>query len=154
MASSGARHWLLAALVAFAGAPAAAGQDALDMLEVSPAIVGRDNPRDQLMRSVAGATEGRLRIQKAAETALALGDGPTLKAAVTAGSLAIVELPMASLEVEGAIYLADQIPFLAVSFAEARTRYGALHRFLAERLSEEGLVLLYAVPRPPRGLLS
>jgi TRAP-type C4-dicarboxylate transport system substrate-binding protein len=41
-----------------------------------------------------------------------------------------------------------------MTMADGRVRYATVHRYLVERLGEDGLVLLYAVPRPPQGLLT
>ena len=152
------RRQALGSIAALLAIPAMSGrvgaQDSLDMAELSPAIAGRDNPRDQLIRSIAAATEGRVRIQKAAEPGGTLQEPAALKAAVMAGAPVMAELPMSGLAREHPIFMAGEVPLFAMTMPERRARYATLHRYIAERLGEDGLVLLYAVPRPPQGLLT
>lgn len=50
------------------------------------------------------------------------------------------------------LFLLSSLPFLAATQADARRLYAAARVAYAERLAQEGLVLLFATPWPPSGL--
>ena len=52
------------------------------------------------------------------------------------------------------MFAVDSIPFLATSYEEAEALWQASRPVIEEKLAEQGLMLLYAVPWPPQGLYS
>jgi TRAP-type C4-dicarboxylate transport system substrate-binding protein len=73
---------------------------------------------------------------------------------VQQGVVQIGDITMAVLGNEDTIFEVDSIPLLAVTLDEARKLWAASRPAIEQRLSRQGLVLLYAVPWPPQGLYS
>ena len=74
-----------------------------------------------------------------------------IKRAVQGGQAQIGEILLVNLENENPVYGADGIPFLAVSYAEARKLATAQRPLLDKLLGAQGIKLLYTVPWPPQG---
>ncbi len=75
-----------------------------------------------------------------------------IKRAVQTGQAQIGELLMVVLDNEDAIFGADNVPFLATSFDEARKLANAQKPLIEKRLAAQGMRLLYWVPWPPQGI--
>ena len=71
--------------------------------------------------------------------------------AVRRGLTPIGERLISALGNDDAIYELDSVPFLATSFADARTLYEATKPMLEETLEESRVHLLYSCPWPPQG---
>lgn len=76
---------------------------------------------------------------------------PEIYRAVRTGQVPIGELFMGLLGNENAIFKADNIPFMASSFGEARKLWKATKPYVEQHLKKDGLMLLYVVPWPPQG---
>jgi TRAP-type C4-dicarboxylate transport system substrate-binding protein len=79
---------------------------------------------------------------------------PDIKRNVRQGLAQMGEVLISLHANESPIYGLDSVPFLAVSFADAKKLYDAQRPFLERRLAEEGLQLLFSVPWPPQGLFA
>jgi TRAP-type C4-dicarboxylate transport system substrate-binding protein len=103
-------------------------------------------------REVGEATQGRLRIEVAANNSLVkLGDIPS---AVSAGKVEAGEAIMSGMTKDVPMAGADGVPFVVGSYVAVR-RLWALQRPGIEReFMAKGLKPLYAVPWPPQGLFS
>lgn len=76
------------------------------------------------------------------------------KSRLRKGEASIAEIPLSVLARESALYAADQIPYLATTTAEAERLFERLAPMVAQRLSEDDLVLLALLPLPARGLMT
>lgn len=76
---------------------------------------------------------------------------PEIYRAVRTAQVPIGELFMGLLGNENGIFKADNIPFIASSFAEAKVLWKATKPYVEQHLKKDGLMLLYAVPWPPQG---
>jgi TRAP-type C4-dicarboxylate transport system substrate-binding protein len=79
---------------------------------------------------------------------------PEIKRAVQTGQAQIGELLMVVLDNEDAIFGADNVPFLATSYDEARKLANAQKPLVEKRLAAQGMRLLFWVPWPPQGFYS
>lgn len=77
-----------------------------------------------------------------------------LKPALRRGDADAAELPLGALELESALFAADQIPRLATSADARRNLHDRLDRILSRRLTEDGLLLVALLPGAPLGILS
>jgi TRAP-type C4-dicarboxylate transport system substrate-binding protein len=75
-----------------------------------------------------------------------------IKDAVRDGLVPIGEILLSRLANEDPIFALDSIPFLASSYDEAEALWEASRDAVSERLAEQGLTLLYAVPWPGQSL--
>ncbi|MBB3229827.1 TRAP transporter substrate-binding protein [Halomonas stenophila] len=75
-----------------------------------------------------------------------------IKNSVRRGIVPIGELIMSRLANENPIFEVDSVPYLAASYADARTLWDASREIIAEELAEQQLRLLFAVPWPPQGI--
>lgn len=98
------------------------------------------------------ATAGKLQIT--VHPGASLFKVPEIKRAVQTGQAQIGELLMVVLDNEDALFGADNVPFLATSFEEARKLANAQKPFIEKRLAAQGMRLLYWVPWPPQGFYS
>lgn len=98
------------------------------------------------------ATGGAVRI--VVQSAGSLFPHAQIKRNVRQGLAPIGEVLISLHANEAPIYGLDSVPFLAVSFDQARKLYAASKSFLERRLAEEELQLLFSVPWPPQGLFA
>lgn len=139
---------LLAVLAALGIAPARAA-DALAMWmeggaePPSPAAAVRD-----ALEAVAGSPVLALEIRDGANAARAF------KPAVRRGDADMAAIPLAVLARESGLYAFDRIPYLATTPAAARRLFAAAADPVAQRLAEDGMVLLALEPRPAIGILT
>ncbi|MGL4323797.1 MAG: TRAP transporter substrate-binding protein [Beijerinckiaceae bacterium] len=75
-----------------------------------------------------------------------------IKDAVRKGVVPIGEITLGLHAGESPIYGLDTVPFVAMSYPEARQLYALQRPLLEKRLGDEGLVLLASIPFPPLGL--
>ncbi len=104
----------------------------------------------QFAEDVAEATAGGLEIT--VHPAGSLFPHPEIKNAVRGGQAQIGEFLLSRLANEDPIYEADSVPFLADSYEAARALWQIQRPMVEERLAEQGLMVLWAVPWPPQGL--
>ncbi|MGE5089018.1 MAG: TRAP transporter substrate-binding protein, partial [Candidatus Levyibacteriota bacterium] len=140
------------AAVAFAFALPAAAQTKWDLPSAYPANNFHTENLQQFADDVDHATGGKLKIQLHPNASLF--KAPEIKRAVQGGQVQIGEILLVNYENEDPIYGLDGVPFLATSYAEALKLYKASRRGLEERLSKQGMMLLYAVPWPPQGIFT
>ena len=98
------------------------------------------------------ATNGALRI--VVHSGGSLFPHAQIKRNVRQGTAPLGEVLISLHANEAPIYGLDSVPFLAVSFDQARKLYAASKASLERRLAEEELQLLFSVPWPPQGLFA
>lgn len=81
-----------------------------------------------------------------------LFSGADIKRAVQTGQAPIGERLLSAHQNENPLFGIDSVPFLATSFADSEKLYDISKGKLADILSDQNLVALYAVPWPPQGL--
>lgn len=106
----------------------------------------------QFIQDVRAGTNGQLVINL--HSAGSLFRHPDIKRNVRQGLAQVGEVLISLHANESPIYGLDSVPFLAVSFADAKKLYDAQRPALERRLAEEGLQLLFSVPWPPQGLFA
>ncbi len=104
----------------------------------------------QFAEDVAEATDGELEIT--VHSAGSLFAHPEIKDSVRRGLAPIGEVLMSRLANEDPIFGIDSIPFLAASYEDAGALCEASRPMVEEKLAEQGLTLLYAVPWPGQSL--
>jgi len=104
----------------------------------------------QFAEDVAAKTDGSLTIQL--HTAGSLVKHPEIKNAVRRGLAPIGEVLISRLSNEDPVFAVDSVPFMANSYDAAWKLYQASKPAVEEKLSEQGLKLLYTVPWPPQGV--
>ncbi|WP_428688555.1 TRAP transporter substrate-binding protein [Roseibium sp.] len=143
-------HMAAAAALGLAGITAAAAETKWDM----PTPYGDSNFHTQnisaFAEEVKEKTDGSLVIQ--VHSAGSLFKHPEIKNAVRKGLAPIGEVLVSRLSNEDAVFGVDSVPFLAPSYDKAWKLYQAAKPAMEEKLGEQGLQLLYAVPWPPQGV--
>ena len=104
----------------------------------------------EFAEAVGEATDGDLTIT--VHSAGSLFAHPEIKDSVRRGLAPIGEVLMSRLANEDPVFGVDSIPFLASSYDEARALWDASRPMVEEKLAEQGLTLLYAVPWPGQSL--
>jgi len=139
-----------AAALGLAGIAAVSAETKWDM----PTPYGDSNFHTQNIAAFADEvkekTGGSLVIQ--IHSAGSLFKHPEIKNAVRKGLAPIGEVLVSRLSNEDAVFGVDSVPFLAPSYDKAWQLYQASKPALEEKLGEQGLQLLYAVPWPPQGI--
>ncbi len=143
-------HLAAAAAFGLAGFTAASAETKWDM----PTPYGDSNFHTQniaaFAEEVKEKTDGSLVIQ--IHSAGSLFKHPEIKNSVRKGLAPIGEILVSRLSNEDAVFGVDSVPFLAPSYDQAWKLYQASKPALEEKLGEQGLQLLYAVPWPPQGI--
>lgn len=143
-------HLAAAAAFTLAGLTAASAETKWDM----PTPYGDSNFHTQNIAAFADEvkdkTGGSLVIQ--IHSAGSLFKHPEIKNAVRKGLAPIGEILVSRLSNEDAVFGVDSVPFLAPSYDQAWKLYLASKPAMEEKLGEQGLQLLYAVPWPPQGI--
>lgn len=98
---------------------------------------------------VADATDGALTIT--VHSGQSLFKHPEIKRSVQNQLVPIGEVLMANLFNEDPIFGADNIPFVATTYADAKALWDAQRPMVEKKLAEDGIRLLYAVPWPGQG---
>lgn len=106
----------------------------------------------QFAEDVTAATDGALTIT--VHSAGSLFGHPEIKDSVRRGLAPIGETLMSRLANEDPIFAIDSIPFLASNYADAEKLWDASRPMVEEKLAEQGLTLLYAVPWPGQSLFT
>lgn len=106
----------------------------------------------QFAKDVKDATGGQLEIT--VHAGASLFRVPEIMRAVQTGQAQIGELLMVVLENEDALFGADNVPFLATSFQQARRLADLQIPYIERRLNSRGVRYLYSVPWPPQGFYS
>ena len=101
-------------------------------------------------RAVTIATGGELEI--IVHGGGSLFKGSEIKRAVQTGQAPIGERLLSAHQNENAVFGFDSVPFLATSFEDSEKLWKAARPTIERILSEQDLILLYAVPWPPQGL--
>lgn len=138
-----------AALLATTALPALA-QTAWDMPTPYGDSVFHTQNIQQFAEDVGEATGGDLTIT--VHSAGSLFAHPEIKDSVRRGLAPVGEVLMSRLANEDAVFSVDSIPFLADNYDEARALWEASRPLVEEKLAEQGLTLLYAVPWPGQSL--
>lgn len=143
----------LAAAVLAAGPglwQAAAAQAKWDMPTGYPATNFHTETIQKFADKVKADSGGKLTITVHANASLF--KVPEIKRAVQTGQAQIGELLMSNLANENPLFEADNVPFLASSYAEAKKLWVAQRPAIEKALDAQGMKLLYAVPWPPQGI--
>lgn len=143
------RLFTLAALMTLAAVPASA-QTKWNLPAAYPSDNYHTENLVQFAKDVAEATGGKLTIT--VHPNASLFKAPEIKRAVQTGQAQIGEVLMSLHENEDPIYGLDVVPFLAISFDQARKLWAAQKPAIERKLASQGLMLLYAVPWPPQGI--
>lgn len=106
----------------------------------------------EFAEDVTEATDGDLEIT--VHSAGSLFAHPEIKDAVRRGLAPIGETLMSRLANEDPIFAIDSIPFLASNYDDAMKLWEASRPMVEEKLAEQGLTLLYAVPWPGQSLFT
>lgn len=144
--------WARGAAVAGAAALAASASfaDTWDM----PVPYGDANFHTQnhvkFAEEVTAATDGALSIT--VHSSGSLFKHPEIKGAVRAGQAPIGEFFMGLIANDSPLFGADNLPFLATGYEDAKKLWDAQKALIEAELDKEGLMALYAVPWPPQGL--
>jgi TRAP-type transport system periplasmic protein len=149
------RRHVLQGVVAFAFAASngfALAQTKWDLASAYPGTNFHTETLTQFAADVDKATGGQLKIT--VHSNAALFKAPEIKRAVQSGQAQAGEVLLANFENESPLFGADGVPFLATSYKNARSLYDAQRPVLQRYLDKQGLMLLYAVPRPAQGLYS
>ncbi len=97
------------------------------------------------------ATNGRISPAIYPADSLVLTNG--LLHAVQTGEVKLAALPLDAMANWGPLFEADSLPTLASDYASARRLWGVMRGPLQEDLWSRDLILLFAAPQTPRGLL-
>jgi TRAP-type C4-dicarboxylate transport system substrate-binding protein len=140
---------MFAAALAFAAAPAAA-QNKWNL----PSAYPIDNPHLEnigiFAKDVNEATGGKLTIS--VHPGASLFKAPEIKRAVATGQAQTGEILISILENENPIFGIDVVPFLATSFPEAMKLWLASRPLIEQKLSAQGIQVLFTVPWGPQGI--
>jgi TRAP-type C4-dicarboxylate transport system substrate-binding protein len=140
---------MFAAALAFAAAPAAA-QNKWNL----PSAYPIDNPHLEnigiFAKDVNEATGGKLTIS--VHPGASLFKAPEIKRAVATGQAQTGEILISILENENPIFGIDVVPFLATSFPEAMKLWVASRPLIEQKLSAQGIQVLFTVPWGPQGI--
>ncbi|PVA09668.1 C4-dicarboxylate ABC transporter substrate-binding protein [Pelagivirga sediminicola] len=104
----------------------------------------------QLAEDVSAATDGGLTIT--VHSAGSLFGHPEIKDSVRRGLAPIGEVLMSRLANEDPIFGIDSVPFLASNYDESRALWQASREVVTQKLADQGLTLLYAVPWPGQSI--
>lgn len=141
---------ILTAALGLSFAAMAQAQIKWDMPAAYPATNFHTENMQQFANDVEKASGGKLKIQLHANQSLF--KAPEIKRAVQGGQAQIGEILLVNFGNEDALYEIDGIPFLATSYAESMKLYRASKKALEDKLSKQGMKLLYVVAWPPQGI--
>lgn len=147
------RNYTLATLAALSTvlmSGAALAQTAWDMPTPYPEGTFHTQNVMEFAEDIEAATDGEITIT--VHPAGSLYKHPEIKNSVRRGLAPIGEVLISRLSNEDPIFAADAIPFLASGYDASRALYDATRPMLEEKLAEQGLTFLYAVPWPAQGL--
>ncbi|WP_420391759.1 TRAP transporter substrate-binding protein [Acuticoccus sp.] len=139
----------LAILTAPLMALPAAAQTSWDMATPYPDAEFHTKNIREFVADVEQATGGDLTIT--VHSGQSLFKHPEIKRSVQNQLVPIGEVLMANLYNEDPIFGADNIPFVATSYEDARALWEAQRPLVEEKLAADGIRLLYTVPWPGQG---
>src|SRR5438270_1126480 len=139
-----------ALVIALTFALPAFAQTKWDLPTAYPANNFHTENLQQFASDVDKASGGKLKIQLHPNASLF--KAPEIKRAVQGGQAQAGEILLVNFENEDPLYGIDGVPFLATSYGEALKLYRASKKVLEEKLANQGVKLLYAVPWPPQGI--
>ncbi|TFL16529.1 TRAP transporter substrate-binding protein [Jannaschia formosa] len=128
---------------------AAVAQTNWDMATPYPDSEFHTRNIQQFAQDVSEATGGDLNIT--VHSGASLFKHPEIKRSVQNQFVPMGEVLMANLFNEDPIFGADNIPFIATTYDEAKALWDAQRPLVEEKLAEDGIRLLYAVPWPGQG---
>ncbi|WP_137180088.1 TRAP transporter substrate-binding protein [Roseomonas sp. AR75] len=102
------------------------------------------------LEEIQAASNGALQIQL--HSGASLLPMPQIKRGVQTGQVQLGEILLTAYSNEDVFFDADAIPQLVTNFAEAKKLADLQKPYIEQRLSRQGLSLLYMVPWPPAGL--
>ncbi|MDP2368289.1 TRAP transporter substrate-binding protein [Rhodoferax sp.] len=141
---------LAAALTLAVATGAASAQTKWDLPAGYPVTNFHTVNLTEFANDVDKATGGKLKITVHANGSLF--KAPEIKRAVQGGQAQAGEILLANFQNEWQLFGADGLPFLADSYDESVKLYKVQKPFLENKLAEQGMALLYAVPWPPQGI--
>ncbi|MDZ7810155.1 MAG: TRAP transporter substrate-binding protein [Arhodomonas sp.] len=144
------RSKAIAATLALALGTGTAGAAQWNMATPYPDATFHTQNIQQFAEDVAEATDGELEIT--VHSAGSLVKHPQIKRAVQTMQVQAGEVFIFLLGNEDQVFAVDSIPFLATSYEEAERLWEASRGAIEERLADDGIRLLYAVPWPAQGL--
>ena len=104
----------------------------------------------QFAEDIKEATDGELVINVQSNSVLL--KRPEVKRGVQQGVVDLGEMLVSTIGNEDPMFEVDSVPFLASSFDESERLWELSKPILAERLDEQGILLLYGSPWPPQGI--
>ena len=145
------KHLVPAALLSLglAAAGAVSAQTTWNMATPYPDAEFHTQNIMQFAEDVSAATGGSLNIT--VHSGQSLFKHPEITRAVRTGQVDAGEILMGNLGNDDPIFSVDNLPFLIDGYDTARILWDAQRPLVEERMAEDGLVLLYAVPWPGQG---
>jgi TRAP-type C4-dicarboxylate transport system substrate-binding protein len=131
-------------------AAAANAQTKWDMPTAYPSNNFHTENIAQFAADIDKATDGKLKIT--VHSNASLFKAPEIKRAVQGNQAQIGEILLVNYENEDVFFGLDGVPFLATSYADAMKLYKASRKTLEDKLSKQGIRLLYTVAWPPQGI--
>lgn len=139
-----------AALVLTFGAGAAGAQQSWNIATPYPDATFHTQNVQEFVDDINEATDGAIEVQ--VHSAGSLVEHPEIKRAVRTQQVQMGEIFISLLGNENPVFSVDSVPFLATSYEEAERLWEASRPKIEERLAEDRIKLLYAVPWPAQGL--
>lgn len=139
-----------AALVLTLGAGAAGAQQSWNIATPYPDATFHTQNVQEFVDDINEATDGAIEVQ--VHSAGSLVEHPEIKRAVRTQQVQMGEIFISLLGNENPVFSVDSVPFLATSYEEAERLWEASRPKIEERLAEDRIKLLYAVPWPAQGL--
>ncbi len=136
-------------VVTLGQAGSVAAQTSWDMATPYPDAEFHTRNIAQFAEDISVATSGAIDIT--VHSGASLFKHPEIKRAVQNQFVPIGEVLMANLFNEDPIFGADNIPFIATTYDDAKTLWDAQRPLVEAKLAEDGIRLLYAVPWPGQG---
>jgi len=130
----------------------AAAQTKWDMPTAYPTTNFHTENIAQFAADVDKATGGKLKITVHSNASLFKAN--EIKRAVQGNQAQAGEILLVNFENEDAFFGIDGVPFLATSYTDAMKLYKASRKTLEEKLSRQGVKLLYTVAWPPQGIFT
>ena len=138
-----------AVALTFGMVTSAAAQTSWDMATPYPEGEFHTQNITQFAQDIADATSGDLQIT--VHSGASLFKHPEIKRAVQNQFVPLGEVLMANLFNDDPVFGADNIPFIATTYEEAKALWDAQRPIVEAKLAEDGIRLLYAVPWPGQG---
>lgn len=140
---------LAAATALVLGPVAGFAQTTWDMATPYPDSEFHTRNIQQFADDISAATDGELNIT--VHSGASLFKHPEIKRSVQNMLVPMGEVLMANLFNEDPIFGADNIPFIATTYEQAKALWDAQRPLVEAKLAEDGIRLLYAVPWPGQG---